>query len=191
VRSPRTLAISRTVFARLSHHSKSNLRSYLKPVLHPAVCGFYVLSMGKNWPNRKAHVRCFYPADHTQKPAEEFGVPIIFCVHHAILDLQSACKGLVRRKSVTLAISAHAASLKWGVRGKSGIQTITVHVLVSHFPLVFPVSSTYNERDSCLSSACAAWLARARTHSTPHGTRLLKVSCNFGCSVRVQLGKLI
>jgi hypothetical protein len=31
---------------------------------------FYVLSTGKNWPNRKAHVRCFYPADHMQRLAE-------------------------------------------------------------------------------------------------------------------------
>jgi hypothetical protein len=36
---------------------------------------------------------------------KRIGMPIILCVHTAILDSQSACKGLERRKSVTLAIT--------------------------------------------------------------------------------------
>jgi hypothetical protein len=56
------------------------------------------------------------------------------------------------------------------------------------------VSSQYNLYDTCLSSACAAWLARgthgARTRSIPHGTStyILKVSrSNFGGSVTGEL----
>jgi hypothetical protein len=72
--------------------------------------------------------------------------------------------------------------------------TRTCVLLSNSVPRVKYVSSWYNLRDSCLSSACAAWLARGtqgvRTLSTPNGTRtcLLMASCsNFGCSVRVQL----
>jgi hypothetical protein len=43
--------------------------------------------------------------DTRKGPHKSFGMTIIFCVHPAIIDSQSARKGLVRRKSVTLAIS--------------------------------------------------------------------------------------
>jgi hypothetical protein len=77
----------------------------LKPVLHPAVRA----STGKNWPNRKAHARrtcgVFTPQTTRKDSQKSFGMTIIFCVHLAIIDSQSARKGLVQRKSVTLAIS--------------------------------------------------------------------------------------
>jgi hypothetical protein len=70
---------------------------------------FYVLSTGKNWPNRKALARgtCgdFSPQTTRKGPQKSFGMTIIFCVYPAILDSQSARKGLARRKSVTLGIS--------------------------------------------------------------------------------------
>jgi hypothetical protein len=56
----------------------------------------------------------FTPQTTLKGPQKSFGMTIIFCVHPAILDLQSVRKGLVRRKSFTLAMSkiAHVASLK-------------------------------------------------------------------------------
>jgi hypothetical protein len=106
---------------------------------------------------------------------------IIFCVHPAISDSNSAGKGLVE---------------KWH---SNNYWTRTCVSPATRVPSVkYIVSSEYNLHDSCLSSAYAAWLAigthGTRTRSTPHGTSpcILKVSCsNFKGSVGVQLEEMI
>jgi hypothetical protein len=120
---------------------------------------FYVLSTGKNWPNRKAHATgtCDVFTSQTTRigPQKSFGMTIIFCVRPVILDSQSARTGPVWRKSVTLAISLsmlQVSNEEW--EEKSGIQTLTWHVLVSHFPLVFPISSTCQVSTTYVTRAC-------------------------------------
>jgi hypothetical protein len=151
----------------------------VKPVLHPAVRAVYGLKLAKSQGTRKAHVRCSYPADHTKRPAEEFWHVHNFlrapCDFRFAVSQQRTC---TKKERYPCDLLAHVASLKWGVKGekwhlnKYGTRTcVSISTCVAH---VKYVSSEYNLRDTCLSSACAAWLARgthgARTRSTPHGT---------------------
>jgi hypothetical protein len=159
--------------------------------------------LAKSQSTCKVHVRCVYPADHTQRPAKEFWHDHDFlrapCDFRFAVSPQGTC---TKKERCPCDLLAHVASLKWGVRGKkwhpNNYATRTCLSLSTCLPRVKYVSSDYNLRDSCLASACAAWVARgihgARTRSTPHGTStsLLKDSCNyFGCSMKVQLWKLI
>jgi hypothetical protein len=163
----------------------------------------YGQKLAKSQGTRKAHVRCFYPADHTQRPAEEFWHGHNFlrapCDFRFEFSPQGTC---TKKERYPCDLLAHVASLKWGVSGEkwhpNSYGTRTCVSLATCVPRVKYVSSEYNLRDSCLLSACAAWLARgtygARTRSTPHGTSpcILKVICsNFRGSVRVQLGEMI
>jgi hypothetical protein len=75
----------------------------------------YVLSTGEKWPNRKAHVRCFTPQTKRKGSQKSFGKTIIFCVHPAIIDSQSARKGLVRRE---LSLRFPCACHKFKITGK-------------------------------------------------------------------------
>ena len=58
------------------------------------------------------HVRLFTPQTTRKGPQKRIGMHIIFYVRRAILDLQSARKGLARRTYVTLAFSLRVAGLK-------------------------------------------------------------------------------
>jgi hypothetical protein len=151
--------------------------SYIPPyVLLRAVHG---QKLTKSQGTRTAYVRCFYPADHTQRPAEEFWHDLNFlhapCDYRFADSLQGTCTKKERYPCNLLAL---VVSLKWRVRGEkwhpNNYGTHTCVSLSTCVPRVKYVSSEYNLCDACLSSVCAAWLARGtygtRTHSTPYGT---------------------
>jgi hypothetical protein len=151
----------------------------------------------------RAHVRCFYPADHTQRLAEE--------IWHAHNFLRAPCDyrfavcpqgTFTKKERYPCDLLALVASLKWRVREEkwhsNNYGTRTCVSLSTCLSRVKYLSNEYNLSDLCLSSACAAWLARgtpgARTFFTSNGTStcLLNVSFSiFACSVRVQLRELI
>jgi hypothetical protein len=155
----------------------------------------YGQKLVKSQGTRKAHVRCFYPADHTQRPTEDFWPDHNFlrapCDYIFAVIPQGTCTKKERYPCDLLAL---VASLKWRVIGEkwhpNNYGTHTCVSLSTCVPRVKYVSSEHNLRDACLSTACAAWLARgthgARACSTPYGTStcLLNVNrCrNFGCS---------
>jgi hypothetical protein len=163
----------------------------------------YGQKMAKSQSTCKAHVRCFYPADHTQKLAEEFWYDHYFlrapCDYRFAVSRKGTC---TKKEHYPCDLLALVAGLEWRVRGEkwhpNNYETRTCVSLSPCFPHVKYVSNEYNLSDLYLSSTCVAWLARgtqgARTRSTQHGTStcLLNVSCsNFGCSMRVQLGELL
>jgi hypothetical protein len=118
------------------------LRLYYIPP-HVLLRAVYEQKLTKSQGTRKAHVQCSYPADHTQRPAEEFGhghnslhAP---CDFRFAVSPQGTC---TKKECYPCNILARVASLKWGMRGKNGHQKLTGHVLVSHFTLVFPVLCT-------------------------------------------------
>ena len=102
--------------------------------------GFCVLSTVKIWQiarhtegTRKAHVRFFYPADHTQRPAEKNWHAHYFlgvsCDFRFAVRPHWTCTKTVRNPCVLL----ECCRLK--MVGKSDLQRITGHVLVPYFLL--------------------------------------------------------
>jgi hypothetical protein len=77
----------------------------------------YGQKLAKSQGTRKVHVRCFYPADHTQKPAEGFWHDHNFlratCDFRFAFGPQGTC---TKKECYPCDLLAHAASLKWGVR---------------------------------------------------------------------------
>jgi hypothetical protein len=172
----------------------------IKPVLHSAVhastCCLRakICQIARHMQGARAS---FYPADHTQRLAEQFWHDHNFlrapCDYRFAVSTQGTC---TKKERYPCDLHALVASLKWRIRGEkwhpNNYVTRTCVSLSTCVPRVKYASSEYNLSDLCLSSACAAWLASTR--STPHGTItcLLNVSCSsFGCSVKVQLGELI
>jgi hypothetical protein len=177
-----------------------------KALLHPAVrtstCCLRA-KIGQIARHTQGARAVFLPRNHTQRPAEEFwhdhNCLRASCNYRFAVSPQGTC---TKKERYLCDLLALVASLKWRIKGEkwhpNNYGTRTCVSLSTCDPRVKYVSSEYNLCDACLSSACAAWLARgtygARTRSTPHGTStcLFNVSCrNFGCSVRVQLGELI
>ena len=104
----------------------NNQEELIKASLTSRRTCFYVLSTGKYWPNlaksqgtRKVHVRCFYPADHTQRPAEEFWHDHNFlrgpCYYRFVVSPQETC---TKKERYPCDLLAPVASLKRRVRGE-------------------------------------------------------------------------
>jgi hypothetical protein len=98
------------------------LKWYLKPVLHPAVLASTCClraKMAKSQGTRKVHVRWFYPADHTQRLAEEFWLHHNFlrapCDYRFAVSPQGTC---TKKERYTCDLLALVASLKWQERGE-------------------------------------------------------------------------
>jgi hypothetical protein len=133
--------------------------SYIPPyVLLRAVYG---QKLDKSQGTRKVQVRSFYPADHTQRPAEKFWhdhnslrAP---CDYRFAVSPQGTC---TKKERYLCDLLALVASLKWRVRGEkwhpNNYGTRTCVLLSTCVPRVKYVSREYNLSDFCLSSACAA-----------------------------------
>jgi hypothetical protein len=173
--------------------------------LYVLLRGVYGQNLAKLQGTCKAHVQCFYPAHHMQRPTEEFWHNHNFlrapCDCRFAFSLQGTCS----KKECYPWDLALVASLEWGVKGSRRNVTseqvretylcVTFHlrspcqVRFKWVQLTWLVLVKYVRRLGCKRDSMGA-----RTRCTAHGTstRVLKVSCsNFGGSVRVQLRELI
>jgi hypothetical protein len=94
-------------------------QSYMYIPLHVLLRAVYGQTLAKSQGTRKAHWRCFYPADHTQRHAEEFWHVHNFlrapCNFRFAVSPQRTC---TKKKRYPCHLLAHVTSLKWGMRGE-------------------------------------------------------------------------
>jgi hypothetical protein len=147
-----------------------------------------VLSTGKNWPNRKAHVRCFYPADHMQRPAEEFSHDHNFlhapCDYRFAVSPQGTC---TKKEHYPCDLLALVASLKWRVRGEkwhpNNFRTRTCVSLSTCVPRVKWVQLKGIEKVRFYTSLCQESLLLSRQS-------VRRLLCPFSSSPRLKTRKV-
>jgi hypothetical protein len=157
---------------------------------------FYVLSTGKNWPNRKAHVRYSYPTDHTQRPEEEF-----WHVHN-FLRAPFVARDLYEERALPLRSPCACRKFKMrGERRKMASKQVQDTYLCLAFHLRSPcqvrvkwVQLTWHVHIKCLCRLACKRDSRGKNalYSTWYQYLSFKVSCgNFGGSLTVHLEKII
>jgi hypothetical protein len=113
-----------------------------------------------------------------------------------VVSLQGTC---TKKELYHCNFLAQVTILKWEmIREKwhpNNYGTSTCVSLSTYVPRVKYVSSKYNLCDSCLSSACTAWLSRWTRRALLNMVRVLvfwrSVVVTSGGSMRVQLGEII